>query len=91
MDISPHPPYHTTYDRWFRETPRKTSEERLLSPSGLAGENVIVLDAAARLRHHLRHGVAPLGVMGRLLVLSRIGGGPENLDQHTLSGVSQPF
>ena len=41
------------------------------SPPLVVGEDVVVLDAGARLGHHLGDGVAPGLVVGCLLVLSR--------------------
>jgi len=45
---------------------------RYLSPAGLIGEDITILDAASRLSHHIGHGVAPLLIMGRLLVFGRV-------------------
>ncbi len=49
------PIYYTTHDGWLQEKPCKTSEERLLSPTIMASEDVVVLDASTTLGHLRSH------------------------------------
>jgi hypothetical protein len=62
-----------------------------LAPTSIVREDVVILDAAARLGHHLGDGVAPGLVVGGLLVLRRCGGRPINLDQYRIYVPSRPF
>lgn len=51
-----------------------------LCPSLITGENIVILGAAARLGHHLRHSVAPGLTVGCLFMPARIRLGAINLD-----------
>jgi hypothetical protein len=62
-----------------------------LPPRCVIGEDVVILDAAARLGHHLGNGVAPGLIVGGLLVLFWGGGTGICFDQHVPSGKTQPF
>jgi hypothetical protein len=56
-----------------------------LAPTPVIGKNVGILDARARLGHHLCHRVPTNLVMSGLLVSARIRLGAINLDQLTLA------
>jgi hypothetical protein len=57
-----------------------------LPPTSIVG----ALDAAAWFGHHLRHGVAPGLIVGRLLVLAGVIGGAVNFDQYRIYVSSRP-
>ena len=58
-----------------------------LAPPLIVGEHVVVLHAAARLGHHLGHGIAPGLVVSGLFVATRVFDRAVYLDQHESSGV----
>ena len=60
-------------------------------PAFVVGEDVVILDAGARLGHQLGDGVASSLVVGRLLLLRRIRGRPINFDQYRIYVPSRLF
>jgi hypothetical protein len=54
-----------------------------LPPPFVVGIEAVVLDAAARLGHHLRHRVAPGLVVGCLFVVGGVVGRAIDLDQRS--------
>jgi hypothetical protein len=61
------------------------------SPRLIVGEQVVILDAAARLGHHIGHRIAPPLVMSGLFVLAGIFLGPVNFDQYRICVASRLF
>jgi hypothetical protein len=71
--------------------PRMNVYLGILAPPFVVGEDVGILDVAARLGHNRRHCVAPGLVMSGFFVPDRIIGRAVNSDQHALSGLNHRF